>query len=109
MREGGGGQPRHLVEERVIELAVHGVRRLNREDAHSKLQLFIGKAGDGDLRHLPRVGDQNVVENRGREAGQARAHQLQRLRHRQVWHVIKKSLERGHRRAADVEAVGGDV
>ncbi len=101
----GGGE--HLVEERVIELAVHGVRRLNREDAHSQLQLFIGKAGDDDLPHLPRVCDENVVENRGREAGQVRAHQLQRLRHRQVWNVIEEALERGHGAAADVEGVGG--
>ena len=99
-----------LVEERRVELAVHGVRLIYGVDACSELEFNVIKAGDVDLLHFPQVGDEQAVEIRGVEVGHMGAHEIQRLPHCQVRGAIEKALqreiERGGVGAADVERNG---
>ncbi len=83
----------HLLQERLIEQAVHRVRRLNGEDAHGELELLVGKAFDADLRHFPSVGDDEVVEHASGEARAVRTHEVERFADGHVGHVLEKILE----------------
>jgi hypothetical protein len=106
-KEGGVGGVKvgswYLVEKRIVEAAIEGVRLLYGEHAHGELELEVGQARHVDVLHLPPVGHQHVIKHWRVEAGAVGQEEEDRFAEGHVERGIEKVLEGGDGRAADVE------